>query len=514
MRRRRRNPQHGGMSRFKAGLIAIVVIAVATFFGFTKANPLASPYKLEAVFKDANNLKPGSPVRIAGVDVGKVKSIDANGNGTATVKMEMKDEGLPIHDDATMKVRPRIFLEGNFFVDLHPGSPSAPILEEGEEIGPTQTAAPVQFGDLLAALQSDTRSDLQVFLKEYAKGLEGEGSTGFNQALRNGGEAFRNTAIVNQAALGNEPTKDLQRLLKGQGKLSRALVADEAALKGLVTNLNVTAGAFAREDVALEAAIPALRDTLRVGRPALGSLNSALPSLRSFASDALPGVRSSGPTLREALPFMRQLRGLVGPNELRGTARELRRQIPRLSLLNRRLVPFLGEARTLSSCTSNVLSPWAKSPIPNPDEPGNDNQLVYRQFNRGLVGLAGESRIFDGNLSFFHTSGVPGINPTHGGITVRPAAPEDLGNQPPPRRPDVPCETQEPPNLNAPGGSLAKFTSAGKRGGLPPLPSKATQRSALSDAAKIFRKFERTKVAPERKKLQLDFKKLGKRAKR
>ena len=32
--------------------------------------------------------------------------------------MEIDDKGLPIHKDATLKIRPRIFLEGNFFVDL------------------------------------------------------------------------------------------------------------------------------------------------------------------------------------------------------------------------------------------------------------------------------------------------------------------------------------------------------------------------------------------------------------
>ena len=501
------------MSRLTAGVIAIVVIAVASFFGFTKTNPFANPYELEAVFENANNLKPASPVRIAGVDVGKVNSIEANENGTATVKMEIKEKGLPIHEDATLKVRPRIFLEGNFFVDIQPGSPSSPILEEGETIGPTQTSAPVQFGDLLAALQSDTRADLQVFLKEYAKGLEGEGAAGFNEALRNGGEAFRNTAIVNQAALGQEPTKDIQRLLRGQSRLSRALVADEDALKDLVTNLNTTAAAFAREDVALEAAIPALRDTLRVGRPALGSLNGSLPSLRAFAMDALPGVRSSEPTLREALPFIRQARLLVSQRELRGTARELRTQTPRLSRLFDRLVPFLGEARTLSSCTSNVLVPWAKTPIPNPEEPGNNNQLVYRQFNRGLVGLAGESRISDGNSSFFHTSGVPGVNPLHGLITVRPAPPRDLGDQPPPRRPDVPCETQEPPNMNAPGGSLAQFTGT-RRGGLPKLKSQAARAELLREAGKLMRSHYRGPLAKRRKNYLREIRQLTKRAQR
>ena len=33
------------------------------------------------------------------------------------------DEGLPIHKDATVTIRPRLFLEGNFFLDLRPGSP-------------------------------------------------------------------------------------------------------------------------------------------------------------------------------------------------------------------------------------------------------------------------------------------------------------------------------------------------------------------------------------------------------
>ena len=505
------------MSRFTVGLIALIVLALVSFFGLTKANPFASPYKLTALFRDANNLQQGSPVRIAGVEVGKVKKVEPlrEGRGMARVEMEIEDKGLPIHTDATLKVRPRIFLEGNFFVDLQPGSPSAPIQDDdARPISPDQTAAPVQFGDVLSALQADTRTDLQVFLKEYSEGLEGKGARGFNEALRNGAPAFRSLALVNQAALGREPTKDLQRLLKGQQRTFSALAADEGALKGLVTNLNVTAGALAREDAALEASLPALRDTLRAGHPALASLNNSLPSLRAFATDALPGVRSSGPTLREALPFIRQARRLVGRRELRGTARELRRQIPRLSRLNRSLVPFLEEARALSSCTAGVLVPWATSTIPNPDEPGNNNQRVYRQFNRGLVGLAGESRIHDANLSYFHTSGVSGLNPLHGGVTVRPAPPPDLGNQPPPRRPDVPCETQEPPNMNAPGGPLARFVSTQRRGSLPKLAPLAERRGAFRKAAGAFMKHDRTVLAKERKRLATRFKRLAKERRR
>jgi len=495
MRRRRKHPQHQGMSRFVAGLIAVALIAVATFVGFTKNNPFSAPFKMTAVFQTANNIKPGSPVRIAGVDVGKVKKIEAiaAGTGAARVEMEILDKGLPIHSDATLKIRPRIFLEGNFFVDILPGSPSAPVLTDDDEpIPTTQTAAPVQFGDLLAALQSDTRADLQVFLKEYSAGLAGEGARGFNQSFRNGEAAFKNAAIVNQASLGIEPTKDIQRLLKGQAKTFRALVTDEAALKDLVTNFNTTAGAFAQEDVALEAAVPALRDTLRVGSPALASLNSALPSLRAFAVEALPGVRSSGPTLEASLPFIRQVRALVGPDELQGAARELRRQLPSMTLLNIRLIPFLRQARLLSSCTNQVLVPFAETPIPNPDEPGNNMQTPFQQANRGFVGLGGESRRFDANQSYFSVSSAALAE------QVRPVPPPDGGNQPPPRRPDVPCETQEPPNLNAPSASIPEVsaTSSVTTSG-PNFKPAAIDPSKIQEAAKLLKTYDET-IAPKR----------------
>ena len=70
LRRKHRSAQHKGMPNVRAGLIAIVIVVVASYFGFTKANPFANPYEVQAVFSTVNNLKPRSPVRIAGIDVG------------------------------------------------------------------------------------------------------------------------------------------------------------------------------------------------------------------------------------------------------------------------------------------------------------------------------------------------------------------------------------------------------------------------------------------------------------
>jgi phospholipid/cholesterol/gamma-HCH transport system substrate-binding protein len=300
MARGGRDPRDPGLSPFKAGLLAVMVIIVFSFFGFSRYNPFEDKFEFTATFETANNLQPKSPVRVAGVDVGKVKKVEPlpGGSGAAKVTMEMDKKGLPLHEDAQLKIRPRIFLEGNFFVDVQPGTPNSPILDEKGSIPIQQTATPVQFGDLLTALQRDTRSDLQTFFKEYAReGLGNGGAEAYNRALTDAPDALRNVAIANEATLGQRP-HDLSRLLRGQQRLFDQLAASPETLKDLVTNLNRTAEAFGRNDAALQASVPALRDLLAVGQPALVSLNDALPTLRVFSREALPGVRSSGPTIR------------------------------------------------------------------------------------------------------------------------------------------------------------------------------------------------------------------------
>ena len=486
--RRRKDPHATGVSPFKAGLIGILVIALITFFGFTRYNPLKHPFKLKAAVQSANNLQRNSPVRIAGVNIGKVKKVEAIKGGGAIVTMEIEKPGLPIHKDAQLKIRPRIFLEGNFFVDIQPGSPTAPIFHSGDTVPVQQTSTPVQFGQLLTSLQSDTREDLQTLLHEYAvKGLGNGGAQAYNNGLKYAPGAFRNAGIANEATLGQQP-HDLSKLEQGQQRLFHSLSANPAALKDLVTQLNVTFGAFARENVALEATVPQLRDTLRAANPALVSVDNALPALRAFSREALPGVRSSGPTIDASLPLIHQLRLLVRRSELRGLVRDLRPTIPALARLNRGSIGLFNETRALSRCQNKVLAPWAKKPIPNDFEPQIDGEPFYQTAPRGLVGLAGESRINDASSPVFHLqtgSGPTNLIYTHGTqnfVAVAPNPPEGL--QPvksvrPKFRPGQPCELQEVADLHAPsqnGGDPARTVPGS--GLLPPLPIAFNQKIA------------------------------------
>jgi hypothetical protein len=109
-----------------------------------------------------------------------------------------------------------------------------------------------------------------------------------------------------------------------------------------------------------------------------------------------------------------------------------------------------------------VLLPFATTPIPDPDFPANSGQPFYKQGPRGFVGLAGESRLIDTNSPVFHIQF--GTGPTTVAYGDRGESFFAQAPQPPagirpirpdgrPRfRPDIPCETQEPPDMNAPGG--------------------------------------------------------------
>ncbi|MGH2904000.1 MAG: MlaD family protein, partial [Solirubrobacteraceae bacterium] len=169
LRRRRDELSVVEMQRYnplRVGIVFLVILAVGVYFGFTKHVPFKHGYRLNAVFASGLNVKTKSPVRIAGVDVGKVTGLKREGK-TGVVSMEIENRGLPIHTDATLKLRPRIFLEGNWFVELQPGSPSAKTVSSGHTLPLTQTADPVQLDQVLDALNTDTRANLQKFLIYY-----------------------------------------------------------------------------------------------------------------------------------------------------------------------------------------------------------------------------------------------------------------------------------------------------------------------------------------------------------
>ena len=463
-----------GPSAFAVGAVVLVLVVIATYLGFSKDVPLLnSPYEIKAAFRDTSGISKRSPVRIAGIEVGYVADVRPTSPGatSATLTLAIRDRGRPIHGDASAKIRPRIFLEGNFFVDLSPGTAGAGELDEDATIPVDRTGSPVQFDQVLAALRSDTRADLRRVFVEVGKAQDAGGAKAFNDSLRHQPAAYKFTAIVAEALLGENPG-DLGDWVRDGGVVAEALERDPARLRSLIVDFNTTAAALADRERFLAAAVGELPRTLRAAPPALDALNAAFPDVRRFARGARPGVRSLGPTVDATLPLVKQLRGLVKPDELQGLARQLRSATPPLARLAQTGVSVLGELRALSSCTANVIVPFGNDKVV--DEAFPTHGPVHEELAKFLPGLAGESRSFDANGQFFKVLGTGGaetLNLGNGlfGSVVEPISgvnPPPVRNRPP-LKPDVACETQKPPDLRSiPEGppAVASRANASSRG--------------------------------------------------
>jgi phospholipid/cholesterol/gamma-HCH transport system substrate-binding protein len=481
-----------GPSPWAIGLVVALLFVAGFYLAFTKRIPFTSRgYELHATFESATTLKPTSPVRIAGVNVGTVTSVEPQGN-MAKVTFTVDGEGLPIHKDATITIRPRLFLEGNLFLDLQPGSPSAPDLSSGSTIPVTHTATAVQLGEVLTSLQKDSRDSLQRALAGYGKALNQEptpaedttqdpsvrgltGAEGINQTFRYGGKAGRTNAIVNRALLGEHP-HDLSNLIRGQRDVFAKLASTDGSLSDLITNFNTTAGALASESANLSASIRELAPTVERARPSLLHLNDALPPFRALARASLPGIRQLPATIKVGSPWLVQTRKLLRKGELGGDAKLLASSAPPLAQVTHHSVSLFPQTGLLGRCVSHNLVPAGNAVVDDAGGayPFSTGQPNYREFLYGAANLAGESQGFDGNGPFvrFQAGGGPELvhmSEPGNGFQAKTLWANNiaavLGTRPrlpvagrPPIRMDVPCHTQDVPDLNGPAGAVGPPT--------------------------------------------------------
>jgi phospholipid/cholesterol/gamma-HCH transport system substrate-binding protein len=482
---RRKRKRRNGMSKFWAGAIGIVLVVVFSYLAYTKfANPFASQYMVHATFANANGLQPGSLVRIAGVNVGAVTGVqpepgckpsskDQSACRAAEVTMTISDQGLPIHNDATFAIRPRIFLEGNFFIDISPGTPSTPTAGEGHTFPVQQGVETVQLDQVLTGLQANTRQNLQTLLQQYGKAVK-VGGPSFNKSIQYWLPAYEYSSIVSHDALGIQP-HDLSNYIAAQGTTAGALDAHPQHLESLITDFNTTANAFARENTALENTIVQLPRTLAAAIPAFNALNAAFPPLRQLARALIPGVKSTGPMVDASLPFVTQLNDLVQPSELRGLTADLRPTVPALANLTNETIPLMrDQVRPAASCVVNIIHPWSELTVPDSNfnaSNGFPSRKVYVEAVDYLPGLAGESRNFDANGPYIRILGTGGtltysLQPGLFGQAlskldaVQPQVPP--GGKRPPYKETVPCETQAPiTSLAAPSSGPISQTGTG-----------------------------------------------------
>jgi phospholipid/cholesterol/gamma-HCH transport system substrate-binding protein len=497
-----------GMSPVRAGLIAVLIIAIGSWFAFSKDLPFTQTYRIHAVFKNSNLVAPRSPVRIAGIDVGKVVEVKRYKNTDhAIVTMEIEDSGRPVRDDATMKVRPRLFLEGNFYVDLKPGTPSAEELPDGGMIPVTQTAAPVQLDNVLTSLQSDTRKSLQDTLIGFGEALDSEptaaddaqqdpdvqgltGAQAINKALETAVPALRGSAVSGDALRGTEP-RDLSRMIKGIAGTSRGLARNEAQLRELLTDFNTAMATTASRAPQLEETVRLLGPTASNLRKGLASIDAALPPTQAFSRAILPGMRETPATVAAFEPWFEQFTPFVGPRELGGLLSDLSPATRNLARATHESRDLVAESDDFNRCITEVIIPTGNIKVD--DGEFSVDAENYKEFWYAAVGQAGEGQGFDGNGPFLRLSSPGGVQsvttgktnyggaPLFGNVTLPPVRTSPaFPNKLPPLQRKVPCHKNPVPDVNGPS-SIGPADGSQPNAAKPPIPKQNVGAQPLNE---------------------------------
>jgi phospholipid/cholesterol/gamma-HCH transport system substrate-binding protein len=308
--------------------IALLAAAAVAGTGFAVADSGSNTIDLTAVFADASPLIPGNLIRLDGVQVGEIDSVSLQ-NGQAAVHMHLDPSVLPLHQDASAKIRP-VTLLGERYIDLDRGSPTAPLMSAPRVITAQRTSRAVDLDEVFNSLDDPTSTALAALVTTLGQGVAGQGTT-VDEAIKALAPAMQNTQqlgdILNQqnavlgqlvdraapvaAAVAGKDGHNLDQAVDSGQRMLSAVAAQRQAMQDALAQLPATLrqAQHALSQVAgvAEAGTP----TLAAARPVTDNLSQITNELNAFADSADPALASLPPVLDRAKALLDQAAPLV-----------------------------------------------------------------------------------------------------------------------------------------------------------------------------------------------------------
>jgi phospholipid/cholesterol/gamma-HCH transport system substrate-binding protein len=291
---------------------------------------------ISAEFATAQAVTPGQgqSVDIAGIQIGKVTSVDLE-DGHAVVGMDIVPEYMKlIHPDATFLLRPKTGLN-DMIVEVDPGSGEKPI-EDGANFTLAQTEPNTNLDAFLATLDGDTRQYLQLLVAGGAQGIGGRGKQ-LSGALRRLQPFVHYTAKLNKVIA--ERHVALANVIHNFSALTTELGRHDAEIKRFVTSSDAALGNFANQQQSIQ-------DSLREFPAALRAGNAGLASSKRFSDVAYPALTGLIPQAQASVPAFKATAQMF-----RQTTAPIRDQIR----------PFTREIRPFLNTASEGSAPLKKT---------------------------------------------------------------------------------------------------------------------------------------------------------
>src|SRR4051794_13474236 len=292
------------------GRIAAMVVFALSCFGlllflwlaFGGPIPLKPKgYRFQTSFGEATQLAKEADVRISGVPVGKVKTIEPdNTTGRSIVTIEMRPRYAPVRSDARAILRQKTLL-GETYVELTPGTSSARPVAENGTLAQSQVSDTVELDEILRAFDPQTRAAFQSWMQDQAQGIDGYGRD-INDALGNLAPFAEDTARL--VDILNTQQGAVQRLVSNSGVVFGALSERDGQLRSLIQHSERVFATTARRDDELQQTFVALPTFESESR-------QTLARLAQFSRATNPLVTQLRPAARELSPTLIDLKGLA-----------------------------------------------------------------------------------------------------------------------------------------------------------------------------------------------------------
>ena len=293
-------------------------------------------FTVKGEFSTAQAVTPGQgqTVTIAGVNVGEVSRVELK-NGRAVVEMKIRPKYSKIYRDASILLRPKTGLR-DMTLELNPGTVTAGEIKRNGTIPISNTLPDVNFDEVLAALDSDTRSYLQLLLGGAGEGLRGNGRT-LSAVFRRFEPTARDTMRITRLLAARRGS--VARVIHNLQLLTTELAGSDEQLARWVRSSNAVFARFAAQDANIRASLRLLPGTLDEAQTALRKADRLAATLGPTLQSLRPAARNLGPSLVAVRPFLRDstpiIRDQLRPfsRQALPVVRELRPAITDLSVL-------------------------------------------------------------------------------------------------------------------------------------------------------------------------------------
>jgi phospholipid/cholesterol/gamma-HCH transport system substrate-binding protein len=358
--RRRLRAQTRRSCRAAACVLALATVGtVACFYILLKErlpNPLDGHYALSAAFPSAAGVAPGlgEPVDVAGVHVGQITGASLK-DGQAIIQMAIDPGALPrLYGDASAQLVPNTPLQ-DMQVNISPGDPAAGVLPRGATIRAAQTTSPVQSDELLASLDTDTRTWLTSLISQVDAGIAGR-----SRDLR---ALFANltptaTQLHELTSMVAARRHEVAAIVHNLGVVASAAGTKDTQLRAVVEAGARTLQALAGRDVALRTSVAQLPATLQSAARTLTDVGTLGAALRPTATILLPAAHELPSTLRDARTLF-DSRTLLPLQQLRPFTAALEpaaQRLPAITSALRSAIPPLRSSLDVLKYTTNELA--------------------------------------------------------------------------------------------------------------------------------------------------------------